>query len=68
VDLKVWIVINVNPLRVREADGGATEWCGGSFVNRRVGEIVKNKILSDPLIVEVVSDSEEDMLLMVNQF
>ncbi|KAK5410023.1 hypothetical protein LTR06_006489 [Exophiala xenobiotica] len=69
VDLKVWTVVSVYPLRVREADGGATEWCGGSFVNKTAGEIVKNKILSDPLIAEVVSDSEEkDMLLMVNQF
>ncbi|KAK5452008.1 hypothetical protein LTS15_007731 [Exophiala xenobiotica] len=69
VDLKVWTVVSVKPLRVREADGGATKWCGGSSVNKRAGEIVKDKILSDPLIAQAVSDSEEkDMLLMVNQF
>lgn len=70
VDLKAWTVDSVSPLRVREADVGATEWCGGSSVNKTAGQIVKNKILSDTLIAEAVSDSreEKEILLIVNQF
>lgn len=57
VDLKAWTVINIGPLKVREAHQGATRWCGGSYVNEVAKTHIMNKMLNNDFVEDLVFES-----------
>lgn len=49
-DLQAFLVQGISPLRVQEVFAGATEWCGGTFVNQ-ICRSMMARVIRDPAVV-----------------
>lgn len=44
VDLQIWKIVSMQPLRIQEVVAGKTEWCGGDSVNIEAGHLILDGI------------------------